>query len=164
MSGFAPSFQFGTPNFAAPTGIFIAAPLLVRLRNHRRNRQALTGTVHRDKSEIGGTDMLRGIGNVIFHVNLYAHFHGCMKNAVHRRPEDHEVSDPDGDEKIDVIDRRGHDIVARMAVRSHCAGKIDPVHEPTAEKSSEWVCIVGQNDFRHFRLGVPNGTSCEDFV
>ena len=54
------------------------------------------------------------------------------------------------DFEIKMIDGSGHHVIARMTVRGHGGGKINPVHQAPAQQSAQHVGIVGQNNFGHF--------------
>src|SRR5215469_15133853 len=101
--------------------------------------------------------MLRRVGDVVLDEYLHPDFHRCMKDAVHRGTQDHEVSDTHWHEEIDVIDRSSDHVVAGMTVARHGSGKFDPMHQAATEKCSQWVGIVGQNDFSHLRLRISDG-------
>ena len=56
--------------------------------------------------------------------------------------------------KIEVIDRRGDDVVAGMAVRGQRARKVNPVHQSASEQRTQRIGIIRQNDFVHLGLRV----------
>ena len=40
----------------------------------------------------------------------------------------------------------------RVPVRRDCSGDVDEVHQPSAQKVSQWIGIVRQNHFCHLGL------------
>src|SRR5579862_1440688 len=137
------AFQFGVTNFAAAAGIIVAALLLLALRNDWRNFQAIAGVVNGDESEVCGGDVLGSVGNIVFDEDFHAHLHRGAKDTVDGGTQNHQVSDANRDEEINVIDGSGNDVAASVTVSSHGSGKIDPVHETAAEQGAERVGIVG---------------------
>jgi hypothetical protein len=73
-----------------------------------------------------------------------------MEYAIHRRPENYKISNSHRHQEIDVIDRSGHHMIARMAVRGHRSRQVDPVHQASTKQRSERIRVVGQHDFSHF--------------
>src|SRR5579864_2721351 len=155
---FAPTFQFGTADFPAPSGIVVAALLLFGLGNHGRDLQVLAGAVDGYERQVGGGYVLGRVGNVILNEDLHTHFHRAVEDAINRGAKDDKISDADRDQEIDVIDGGGDDVVTGMTVRGHGAGEIDPVHQASAEQGGERVGVVGQNDFGHLGLRIANRT------
>src|SRR5208283_536475 len=56
-----------------------------------------------------------------------------------------------------MVNRCRHHPLPRMAVSSHSARQINPVHEPSAEKSVEGIGIVRQNNLGHLRDRIAHG-------
>src|SRR5438552_2273951 len=115
----AAAFQFVVMCFPAAARVFIAAALLIGLRDDSRNGDVASATIDGNECQIRGTDMLALVEKVIFHPDLYSHFHGRIKNTVHGRTKNHQISNMHRSPKIEMIDRSGDDIVAGMAMRSH---------------------------------------------
>ena len=67
-----------------------------------------------------------------------------------------EIADAHRNQEVNVIDGCGHDVVARVAMRGHGAGQIDPVHQASAQQGGERIGVIRQNDFRHFGLRIPH--------
>ncbi len=107
---------------------------------------SISSNIHGDKGQIGGADVTALFGAIILHPDLHPHLHRGVEDAIDRGAQDHEISDPYGHEKIQMIDGSRHHVRARVAVRGHGAGEIDPVHEASAEKCVQTVGIVGQDD------------------
>jgi hypothetical protein len=49
-----------------------------------------------------------------------------------------------------MVNGGSNDILSGVTVSGHSAGKVDPMHKPSAEQSAQGISIVGQNDFCHF--------------
>jgi len=47
--------------------------------------------------------------------------------------------------------------VARVAVSGHGGGNIHPVHETSAKEAVEGIGVIGEDEFRHFRLRIADG-------
>ena len=101
--------------------------------------------------------MLTRIHKVVFNEDLHPHFHRCMENAVHRGAEDHQVAHMGGRHEIQMIDCSGHYVIARMTMRRHGAGHINPVHQSSAEQGPKRVGVVRQNNLGHLRLRITDG-------
>ena len=152
----AAAFQFVVMCFAAATRVFIAPSLLIRFRDDSGNGDVATTSIHGDEGQIRGTDMLALIEKVVFHPDFYSHFHRSVEDAVNGRTKNHQISHMHGSPKIEMIDGSGDDIIPGVAMRRHRAGEIDPVHESSAQQSSQWIGIVGEDDFIHLRLRIPD--------
>ena len=153
----ATTVSFGQTMFAATTGIFIAALFFVCLENHWRNRNRATTRIHRDKRHISRTYVRARICKIIFYPDFHADFHGSVESAIDGRTQDNKISGAGGTYEIEMIDGSRHHVVARVAVRGHGGGNVHPMHEAAAEEAVQWVGVVGENEFRHFRLRVANG-------
>ena len=108
--------------------------------------------------------MLRGIGDVVLHKNLYSDLHRSVEHAVYRRTQNHQVTDPHRYEEIHVIDRSRDHVIAGMAMSGHRAGHIDPMHEPAAQQRVQGVGVVGQNNLSHLRLRIAHGAGRRSMV
>ena len=150
MSGSVLAFYLQTPDLTPASGILVAASLLIGLGNDRRDREMVAGGVNGDKREVSRAHVLAMILNVILHPDFHSDFHRSAVYTIHRGAKDYQVADVHWDSEIKMIDGSSHHVVARMAVRGHGGGKINPVHEASAQESAQHVRIVGQNDFSHF--------------
>src|SRR6266851_6155165 len=122
MKGAAMKMPCTAAYLAAVHGIFIAAPFILGLRDNRRHRQAISGSIYGDKRQIGGADVTALFGTIILHPDLHAYLHRSVVHAIDRRTQDYEISNPNRHEKIQMIDGRSHDICARVAMGGHRAG------------------------------------------
>src|SRR5205085_1066524 len=59
--------------------------------------------VHRDEGQIGRAHVTLGNGNVIFHPDFDADFHGSVKRAIHRGPQNKQVANMHGSKKIQMV-------------------------------------------------------------
>src|SRR5690348_2403366 len=100
MACLAPSFQFRTADLAAAAGVVVATALVISLRNDSSDLQVLASGVDRHESQVGGSDVLRGVCDVVLHVNFYADFHRGLEDAIDRRTQDYEIADAHGYEEV----------------------------------------------------------------
>ncbi len=160
-SGFAQLFGFA--NLAAMACVFVAAHLFGAFGDDRGNGKLAPMAVDGDKGEVGGADVTALSGEVTLDPDLDSNFHGSVIDAVDGRLEDDKVADARGCEEIEMVGGGGDDVAARMAMGGESSGKIDPMHEATAEKSAEWVGVVGEYEFHHLGSGVGDGTGIQIF-
>src|SRR6202790_3092738 len=124
-----PAHRFRTAYLPASRGIFVATLLICGLGDDRRDRHAISGSIYGDKGQISGADVTALFGVIILHPDLHAHFHRSVVDAIDRRAQDYEISDSNRHEKIQMINRSRHHVLARVAMSGHGAGKVDPMHE-----------------------------------
>src|ERR1700675_3768729 len=152
---FFSSCYLGLANPAAAEGVFVAALLIVSFWYYRRDGQAAaTSAIDGDKCQVGGADMTAGLGVVVLDPDFYADLHRRIKHAVDGGAQDHDVADAHGHKKIKMIDGRRDHIVARVPMRGHGRGHVDPVHKTSADEGIERVGVVGEDDLRHLGLRV----------
>ncbi len=144
-------------------GVFVAAYFFGSFGDDGSYWKLASVAIDGDKCEIGGADVAALSGKVALDPDLDSYFHGGVIDAVDGRLEDDEVSDARGGEEIEMIGGGGDDIAARMAMRGERSGKIDPMHEAAAEKSAEWVGIIGKDKFHHLGRRVGDGTGVQVF-
>src|SRR4051812_33848600 len=142
-----PSLQFRASNVTAASRFVVPALLFLRLWDHRRNGEMASRRVHSNECKVGGTHVLAMIEQVVFNVNLNSNLHRGVEDPVHGRAKDYEIADVSWCPKVKMVNRRRNHVVAAMPMRRHCACEVDPVHEASAQKSSERVSIVRKNNF-----------------
>src|SRR5580698_2218871 len=152
------AFQVFAANLTALASLIISATLLLSFGNDRRDRNVAPARIDRDKGEIGGADVLAFILQEILHPDLDANLHGGIEHAVDGGAENHQIANVHRNQKVKMINGCGQSIVARVAMRSHGPGQVDPVHKASAKQCTERVSVVGQNNFRHLGLGIADGT------
>src|SRR5205823_11893184 len=129
----AAAFQFVVMYFSAAARVFVATSLFLRLRDDRGNGHVASTSIDGNERQICRADMLALVEKVIFHPDFYSYFHGRVKNAVHRRTKNHQISHMHRSPKIEMVDGGGDDIVAGVAMRSHRTREIDPMHQASAQ-------------------------------
>src|ERR1035437_9349170 len=143
--------RFFPAQLPAVRGIFVAALFFRSLGNDGRDCHTISRGIYGHKSQIGGTDMVTLFGAIVLYPNLHAHLHRSAVDAIDRRAQDHEISDANGHEKIQMVNGSGHHVLARVTVSSHGAGEVDPVHEASAKKRVQRIGVVRQHELGHFR-------------
>ena len=53
-----------------------------------------------------------------------------------------EVADMNGHPEIEMINRRSHDVLPRVAMRCQGSGHVNPVHQASAKQGAERIGIV----------------------
>ena len=131
--GLSPSpMQFGATNLTAPSGIVVTPPLLLGLGNDGSDFQPLARCIDSHKSKVRRSYVLRGIGDVVLNEDFHSYFHRSLENTVNRRLKNHQISNANWNQEVDVIDRRCHDIITGVTMRGHGSREIDPVHQTSA--------------------------------
>ena len=153
-----PPFQLRTPDLAAAAGIVIAAFLFLGLGDNRCNFHPIPIGIYRDESQMSGRDVLRHIREKVLNKYFYPYFHRGLKDTVNGRAENYQISDPDGDKKINVIHGCGDRVTSGVPVSRHGAGEINPVHQPAAKEGAQGVGIIRQHNLCHLRLRISHGT------
>src|SRR5664279_229280 len=115
-SNFHSARQFHTAHLPAARSAIVAAFFIFCFGDDRWHYDFISSGVDGDKSEIGGTDVTALLGAVVFHPDLHAHLHRSAVDAIDRRAQDYEISDPNGHKKVHVINGSRHHIRAGMAV------------------------------------------------
>src|ERR1019366_4096426 len=105
--------RFFPAQLPAVRGIFVAALFFRSLGNDRWDCHTISRGIYGHKSQIGGTDMVALFGAIVLYPNLHAHLHRSAVDAIDRRAQDHEISDANGHEKIQMIDGSRHYVLAR---------------------------------------------------
>src|SRR5579872_37903 len=134
--------------------IVVPATLLVAFGDDRGDREASPSCVDSHKCQVGGTDMLAIVMQIVLDEDFYANLHRTMENAIYRRFQDHQIPDMYRHQKIEVINRRRDDISAGMTMRCHSSRKVDPVHQASAKQRAERVGVVGKNNLSHLGLRI----------
>src|SRR5258707_12130121 len=86
-----PPFLFLLAQLAAAACAFIAAFFFRRFRDCVRDRMVMSILVHSNKRQIGGSDVARGRGNVIFHPALDTDLHLSLESAIHLGLQDQQI-------------------------------------------------------------------------
>ena len=129
----AAAFQFVVMYFPAAARVFIAASLLIGLRDDSGNGYVASASIDGNERQICGADMLALVEKIVFHPDFYSYLHRSVEYAIHGRTKNHQISDVNRSPKIEMIDGSSDDVVSGVAMRRHCTREINPVHQSPAQ-------------------------------
>src|ERR1700689_4861341 len=104
-SNFSSARRFRTTYLPTTGSTSVAAAFIRRLGYNRRHYDLSSGSIDSHKGQIRGTDVMPLFRTIILHPNFDAYLHRGVKGAIDRRAQNYEVSDANGHEKVEVIDR-----------------------------------------------------------
>lgn len=128
--------------------------LVCRLTDEVRNGRRCAVLVERDERQEGGRRRTRLADAGVFCAYVDAHVDARLAGVEHVPLDDGHFAEVDGREEVDVVDRGGDTLIAGEPHRRDCPADIHPVEHCAAERASEVVRVVWQQQLRHLREGV----------
>src|SRR5271165_185882 len=124
---------FCPANLSTPSGIVVAAALIVGLRYDGWNLDVASAGVDGNERQVGRTHVLAVVRDVVFYPRLYSDLHRGAEYSIYRGAQDNQVSNVHRNPEIHVIDGGGDHVIAAMAMRGHGSGEVNPMHEASTE-------------------------------
>src|SRR5207248_8619499 len=121
------------PRGAPRVGFFAHALFLFRLDDERRHPYTLTVAIDGDEGQKRAAGELTPARERLLRVNLHLHFKRRRERASDARVQDDQVADFDRMEELQIVDGRGDEQAARVAMTRDRPGDVDEVHHGAAE-------------------------------
>ena len=157
--------EIGVVSLLCPDGRFqpVTPPgqslpvLLLFLRgssNHRRHLGRLSLLIQSHVGDKSRTGLLALAREQVFKVDFDRHFNRGAESPRDLCAQDDELPYPDWMNEVQVVHGNRHHHAARVTMSHNCPGNIDQMHHLAAQDVAEWIGIIRQDHFHHFRFGL----------
>jgi pimeloyl-ACP methyl ester carboxylesterase len=138
---------------ATNRGLLPPEALTGRRRHERADRLWAAIVPEGDKGEVRAGGVLEAASGRIAGLDPDPDLHRGPPDVVDHRAEVHDVADPDGEDEVEGVHRRGHAGAPRVLHRGERRADIDPRHDLPAEDGPERVRVGRQHELVHLDRG-----------
>ena len=144
-------FKFVLEPFRPPrVGLITNPSIFVTFEEQGRHLQAAAILGNRHEREIGSAGQLACSRQQFLGIDVDLRFERCVEGARHARLEDDQIADLDWIQKLQAVDRGGHQQAPRVTMTCDRAGDVDEVHHGAAENETQRIGVVRQHHLHHF--------------